>query len=92
MPTAVTEKSTLSKLNQQLIEKAKKSRKTRERKHFGEAKLLTIQKCREKEAKKEKKEAIKLSNRERRAALKGKVKFTKEVFWRELKMDIDLFE
>lgn len=89
--TALAETTTLTAINQQLVEKAKLSRKTKEKKHFGEARQPTVEAALKKVAEKAKKEAEKVSEQERRLALYGKGIFAKAVY-KEFAMAFDIFE
>ncbi len=89
--TAIAEKTALTEINQQLLNKAQISRQKRTKKHFGEARLLTVQEAREKQAQREREEMQRMTEKERKAALRGVITFAKLV-WRDLKMDQTVFD
>ena len=73
------------------MDKQKKVREARTKKYHGKARILTVDdmiKQQEERAAREEAEGV---VRARKAALRGKIGFAKLV-WRELAMDVDLFD
>lgn len=89
--TALADRATLQVVNQSLIEKTSMWRKKSTAKHFGEARVLTVDECHQRTQEREAKEFIALQAKARRLALKGKVGFVKLV-WKEFPTAVDLFD
>jgi hypothetical protein len=66
-------------------------RQNKTKKHFGTARILTIEDALRKKEEREAKEQQAMDEKERRAALRGLVGFAKMV-WKELRMGKDVFE
>ena len=88
--TAISEKYTFQLINQQLIQKQKKGRQERTRKHFGQARVLTVAEALKLKEERQAKEKQAMDEKERKAALRGLVAFTK-VVWKESKMGSEIF-
>jgi len=89
--TAIADNKALRVINQGLVDKQKKVREARTKKYHSKARILTVDdmiKQQEERAAREEAEGV---VRVRKAALRGKIGFAKLV-WRELAMDIDLFD
>ncbi|KAI1818893.1 hypothetical protein F4861DRAFT_528693 [Xylaria intraflava] len=82
---ALTDKQTLQVINEELIEKQKKQRKSG-KKGFGEAKVLSLGEMKKKKAEKDAAEKEKMSEKALKAALYGKGKLAK-LAWKELPME-----
>ena len=81
----------MTALNNNLVTKEKTIRKKKTNKHFGEARELTVEDYLLKIQGREKKEALELSMKERRLALRGKGVLAKLV-WKEMPVPFDYFE
>jgi hypothetical protein len=89
--TAIAEKSALAHINQHLVDKTKEFHKARNKKHFGTAHVLTVQEAREKQLERERKEQEQMTEKERKAALRGVITLSK-IVWKDYKMDVDVFQ
>lgn len=89
--TALADRSTLQILNQGLVEKATEGRKRANRKHHGQARVLTVEEIEEKKAEREAKELAEQKAKARRAALQGVIGFAKMV-WKEMPVSYEVFE
>jgi hypothetical protein len=76
--TALGDKHTLQLMNEGLVRKAKEGRQNKTKKHFGTARILTMEKVPRKEEMKTKEQQA-IDEKERRAALRGLVSFGKMV-------------
>ena len=88
--TAIADANTLKFVNQTIIDKQQQSRRNRTKKNFGSSRILTVEEAQRKQQEQASKEQRLQAEKERAAALRGKVGFAKLV-WKELKMDIDVF-
>ena len=82
---------TLNALNQELVKKRFEGRRKTSKKHFGEARILTVQDIRRKAADRVAKETEEQQAKARRAALRGVVGFAKKV-WKEMPVDSTIFD
>ncbi|KIM92733.1 hypothetical protein OIDMADRAFT_173813 [Oidiodendron maius Zn] len=89
--TAIADRATLRSLNQGLVEKTTKQRRKKTGKHFGEARVLTVEDILTKAQERETREAIEGAEKARKRALYGKMGFAKLV-WKELSMGTEIFE
>jgi hypothetical protein len=85
--TALLEKHAFQLMNEELVQKQKKGRQEKT-KNFGQARVLVAEALKEERKTKEKQD---MDEKERKAALRGLVAFTK-VVWREFKMGIEVFQ
>ena len=88
--TAIADANTLKFVNQTIIDKQQQSRRNRTKKNFSSLRILTVEEAQRKQQEQASKEQRLQAEKERAAALRGKVGFAKLV-WKELKMDIDVF-
>ncbi|KAF2806953.1 uncharacterized protein BDZ99DRAFT_465704 [Mytilinidion resinicola] len=88
--TALADRSALQILNNDLVQKQKKSRKSRTKKHFGEARQLTVEEALQKMRERNAKDQEVSTAKERAAALRGKGRFAK-LAWKDLAMSFDVF-
>ncbi|KAK3303105.1 uncharacterized protein B0T15DRAFT_508260 [Chaetomium strumarium] len=89
--TMQADNTTLRALTQEVVKKRFESRKKSSRKHFGEARVLTVEDIRARISEREAKEAVETREKERRIALRGVVGFAKSV-WKDYKMGPDVFK
>lgn len=89
--TAIADRTTLKSLNQGLVDKAAEGRKKRTAKHFGEARVLTVEDIQARINQREAKEAEEGQAKARRSALRGKIGFAKLV-WKEMPVAFDIFD
>lgn len=89
--TAAADNFMLKQLNQGLVEKQQMVRRIKDRKAFGDARVLTVAEAYKKMAAREAKDQEDQALRDRRAALRGQVGFAKLV-WKELHMPGDIFD
>jgi hypothetical protein len=89
--TMQADNTTLRALTQEVVKKRFESRKKSSRKHFGEARVLTVEDIRARISEREAKEAVEAREKERRIALRGVVGFAKGV-WKDYKMGPDVFK
>lgn len=89
--TAIADRDSFSYLNQQLVDKSKESRQRKTKKHFGAARVLTVEDALERKANREAQEQKKLDEKERKAALRGVVTFAKKVWSEGFRMNPDIF-
>ena len=88
--TALAGKHTLQFMNQGLVQKQQQARQKKTKKHFGAARVLTVEDALKRQEERRAKEEHVMHEKERSAALRGKVGFAKAV-WKELRMDFDVF-
>ena len=88
--TALADRTTLKSLNQSLVDKTTQWRKKRTAKHFGEARVLTVEDIQAQVKQREAKEAEECQAKARRSALRGKIGFAKLV-WKEMPVAFDVF-
>jgi hypothetical protein len=85
------DRNILQFINKGLVKKSKKDRRNRIKKHFGTAKVLTVEEALKiKENRKVKEQQI-IEKMERAVTLRGKVDFAKMVWKGGYQIDIDLF-
>ena len=77
-------------MNTELIKKQKRQRQWKEKKSYGKAQVLLVQEALQRNQEREEKEQKEALRKERNAALRGKVGFTKKVL-KELPLQTDLF-
>jgi len=87
---AIADRVNLKLVNDALVNKQRQRRLEKTRKHYGEARVLTVQAMLDKQAERDEAEALKTTEQLRKRALKGKVGFAKLV-WKELRMGTDVF-
>ena len=88
--TALADKHTLQFMNQGLVQKQQQARQKKTKKHFGAARVLTVEDALKRQEERRAKEEHVMHEKERSAALRGKVGFAKAV-WKELRMEFDVF-
>jgi hypothetical protein len=80
--TALADGNTLQFMNEGLVKKTKEGRQNKAKKHFDTARVLTVEEAlRMKEERREKEQQM-IQEKERAAALRGKIGFAKKV-WKE---------
>jgi hypothetical protein len=89
--TAIAENQSLQKLNDEMLKKQKVDRGAQTRKNYGNARVLTVKECLEKKEERKRKEEEVMTEKQRKAALRGVITFAKNV-WKEFKMGTDIFE
>jgi len=87
----LAERNSLSLLNQSFVKKAQETRMKKARKAVGDARVLTVQDILEKQDARDTADAIQAVQKQRAAALRGKVGFAKLV-WKEFRMGCNVFE
>ena len=75
-------------MNQGLVQKQQQARQKKTKKYFGVARVLTVEEALKRQEERRAKEEHVMHEKERSAALRGKVGFAKAV-WKELYMDFD---
>ena len=68
---ALADKHTLQFMNEGLVRKSKEGRQNKTKKHFGVARILTLEEALRKKEERKAKEQQEMDERERRAALRG---------------------
>lgn len=89
--TVVTDKHTLQFMNKGLIQKDKEGRQKKTKRHFSTARVLIVVEVLRIKEEREVKEQQAMEEKERAAALRGKIGFAKMVWKEGYQMDIDLF-
>lgn len=90
--TSLATQTTLQVINKGLKEQQEEARRKQTfRKAFLGARELTLADAKRLQKEQEEEAVQKLTDKQRRAALKGKVTFVKRV-WKEIQMDVDIFE
>jgi hypothetical protein len=77
-------------VNQSPVQKQQQAREHKTKKDFGTARVLTVEEAIKKQEERKTKEQQVMHEKERAAALQGKVGFAKTV-WKELQKDFDVF-
>jgi hypothetical protein len=88
--TAIADANTLRFVNETIVKKQQQSRCKRTKKHFGSTRILTVAEAQQRQQEQASNELQLQGEKERAAALRGKVGFAKLV-WKEFKMDVDIF-
>lgn len=85
---ALADNHTLQFMNQGLVQKQQQARQSKTKKHFGTARVPIVEEAIKKQEEWKAKEQQVMHEKERAAALRGKVGFA-ETVWKELHMDFD---
>jgi hypothetical protein len=78
-------------MNEGLVKKSKEGRQNKIKKHFGAARVLTVEEALKMKEDREVKEQQVMEIKERAAALRGKIGFSKMVWKEGYQMGVDLF-
>jgi hypothetical protein len=89
--TAIADRTTLQFMNNGLVKKSKEGRQKKTKKHFGTARVLTVEEALRMKEDREVKEQQVMLEKERAAALRGKVGFAKLIWKEGYQMGTDLF-
>ena len=89
--TTLADNKCLQVMNDELVKKQKEARVKKSSKHYGRARVLTVEELQDEKNKRSVKEAAEEVVKKRKLALRGKVGFAKLV-WKELRMGVDVFE
>jgi hypothetical protein len=89
--TALADKEALQFMNEGLVKKSKEGRQNKTKKHFGTARVLTVEEALRIKEDREMKERQMMAEKEKAAALRGKIGFAKMVWKEGYQMGIDLF-
>jgi hypothetical protein len=89
--TALADKEALQFMNKGLIKKRKEGRQNKTKKHFDTARVLTVEEALRIKEDREVKERQMMAEKERAAALRGKIGFAKMIWKEGYQMGIDLF-
>jgi hypothetical protein len=88
---ALADKNTLQFMNEGLVQKTKEGRQSKTKKHFGMARVLTVEEALQKREERNIKEQQAAHEKERATALRGKIGFAKIVWKEGYQMSIDVF-